>query len=53
MGRACSLLGVMMSIGTAYALFYFSNILEFLQVLIFFFIVDNILSLGVRWMLGI
>ena len=35
MGRWSSLLGVLISIGTAYALFYFSNILEFLQVLDF------------------
>ena len=39
MGRWVSLLGVLISIATAYALFYFSNILEFLQVLVFFFIV--------------
>src|SRR5512135_3574517 len=32
MGRWCSLLGVLISIVTAYALFDFSNILEFLQV---------------------
>ncbi|WP_165232522.1 sodium:solute symporter family transporter [Aquisphaera insulae] len=51
MGRWCSLLGVLMSIGTAYALFYFSNILEFLQVLIFFFIVPlfGVVILGMLW----
>jgi len=37
-GRWSSVLGVVISIGTAYALFYFSNILEYLQVLVFFFI---------------
>lgn len=51
MGRACSVLGIMMSVGTAYALFYFSNILEFLQVLIFFFIVPlfGVVILGMLW----
>jgi SSS family solute:Na+ symporter len=51
MGRWSSLLGVLMSIGTAYALFYFSNILEFLQVLIFFFIVPlfGVVILGMLW----
>ena len=51
MGRWCSLLGVLMSIGTAYALFYFSNILEFLQVLIFFFIVPlfGVVIVGMLW----
>ncbi|OJW12396.1 MAG: hypothetical protein BGO49_21330 [Planctomycetales bacterium 71-10] len=51
MGRICSVLGIMMSVGTAYALFYFSNILEFLQVLIFFFIVPlfGVVILGMLW----
>jgi SSS family solute:Na+ symporter len=51
MGRWCSVLGVLISIGTAYALFYFSNILEFLQVLIFFFIVPlfGTVILGMLW----
>ena len=51
MGRWASLLGVLISIGTAYALFYFSNILEFLQVLIFFFIVPlfGVVILGMLW----
>ncbi len=51
MGRWASLLGVLISIATAYALFYFSNILEFLQVLIFFFIVPlfGIVILGMTW----
>ncbi len=51
MGRWASLLGVIFSIGTAYALFYFSNILEFLQVLLFFFIVPlfGVIILGMLW----
>src|SRR5271157_2825792 len=51
MGRWCSLLGVLISIGTVYALFYFSNILEFLQVLIFFFIVPlfGVVIVGMLW----
>ena len=51
MGRWCSILGVMISIATAYALFYFSNILEFLQVLVFFFIVPlfGTIVLGMLW----
>lgn len=51
MGRWASLLGVLMSIGTAYALFFFSNILDFLQVLIFFFIVPlfGVVILGMLW----
>ncbi|WP_337175248.1 sodium/solute symporter [Paludisphaera sp.] len=51
MGRICSVLGILMSVGTAYALFYFSNILEFLQVLIFFFIVPlfGVVILGMLW----
>lgn len=51
MGRWASLLGVVISIGTAYMLFYFSNILEFLQVLVFFFIVPlfGVVILGMLW----
>jgi SSS family solute:Na+ symporter len=51
MGRWSSILGVLISIGTAYALFYFSNILEFLQVLVFFFIVPlfGVVILGMLW----
>ncbi|MBN1505851.1 MAG: hypothetical protein JW955_03350, partial [Sedimentisphaerales bacterium] len=51
MGRWCAILGVLISIGTAYALFYFSNILEFLQVLVFFFIVPlfGTVILGMLW----
>jgi SSS family transporter len=51
MGRWCAILGVLISIGTAYALFYFSNILECLQVLVFFFIVPlfGTVILGMLW----
>jgi len=51
MGRWASLLGVLISIGTAYTLFFFSNILEYLQVLIFFFIVPlfGVVLLGMLW----
>jgi solute:Na+ symporter, SSS family len=40
-----------MSIGTAYLLFYFGNILAFLQVLLFFFIVPlfGVVTLGMLW----
>lgn len=50
-GRWASLVGVFISIGTAYLCFYFSNILEFLQVLIFFFIVPlfGVVTLGMLW----
>jgi SSS family solute:Na+ symporter len=50
-GRWASLVGVFISIGTAYLCFYFSNILEFLQVLIFFFIVPlfGVVILGMLW----
>lgn len=51
MGRWCSILGVVVSIGAAYALLFFSNILEFLQVLVFFFIVPlfGTVILGMLW----
>jgi Na+/proline symporter len=51
MGRWCSILGVLISIGTAYMLFLFSNILEYLQVLVFFFIVPlfGAIILGMLW----
>ncbi len=51
MGRWASLLGVLISIGTAYTLFFFSNILEYLQVLIFFFIVPlfGVVLFGMLW----
>jgi hypothetical protein len=39
MGRLCALVGVGVSIGTAYALFYFSNVLEFFQALGMFFLI--------------
>src|SRR5512143_1829455 len=51
MGRWCSILGVLISIAAAYALLWFSNILEFLQVLVFFFIVPlfGTVILGMLW----
>ena len=51
MGRWCSILGVLLSIATAYSLFLFSNILEYLQVLIFFFIVPlfGVVITGMLW----
>ncbi len=51
MGRWAALLGVLISIGTAYLCFYFTNILDFLQVLIFFFIVPlfGVVILGMLW----
>jgi len=51
MGRWSSLVGVLISIGTAYLLFLFSNILEYLQVLVFFFIVPlfGTVILGMLW----
>jgi len=51
MGRWCSIIGVLLSIATAYFLFWFSNILDFLQVLIFFFIVPlfGVVILGMLW----
>jgi SSS family solute:Na+ symporter len=51
MGRWCSILGVLLSILTAYALFLFSNILEYLQVLVFFFIVPlfGAIIVGMLW----
>ncbi len=51
MGRWCSILGVLVSIAAAYALLWFSNILEFLQVLVFFFIVPlfGTVILGMLW----
>jgi SSS family solute:Na+ symporter len=51
MGRWASLLGVLISIGTAYALFWFTNIIAFLQVLVFFFIVPlfGVVLLGMLW----
>jgi len=51
MGRGSSLVGVLLSIGTAYALFWFTNIIAFLQVLVFFFIVPlfGVVLLGMLW----
>ncbi len=50
-GRWASVIGVIVSIGAAYALLWFSNILEFLQVLVFFFIVPlfGTVILGMLW----
>lgn len=51
MGRWSSLVGIILSIGTAYTLRYFTNILDYLQVLIFFFIVPlfGTVVLGMLW----
>jgi SSS family solute:Na+ symporter len=51
MGRWCSVLGVIFSIGTAYLLFYFSNILEFFQALGMFFLLPlfGVIILGMMW----
>jgi SSS family solute:Na+ symporter len=51
MGRVCSVLGVLFSIGTAYMCFAFSNILEYLQVLVSFFIVPlfGTVVIGMLW----
>ncbi len=51
MGRWCSIGGVLLSIGTAYLLFWFGNILAFLQVLVFFFIVPlfGVVIVGMLW----
>lgn len=50
-GRWCSILGVLLSIATAYSLFWFSNILDYLQVLLFFFIVPlfGVVIVGMLW----
>ncbi|MGB9601922.1 MAG: sodium:solute symporter family transporter, partial [Limisphaerales bacterium] len=50
-GRWTSIIGVLISIAAAYALLWFSNILEFLQVLVFFFIVPlfGTIILGMLW----
>jgi SSS family solute:Na+ symporter len=51
MGRWCSVVGVLVSIAAAYSLLWFSNILDFLQVLVFFFIVPlfGTVILGMLW----
>jgi SSS family solute:Na+ symporter len=50
-GRWTSIIGVVISIAAAYILLWFSNILEFLQVLVFFFIVPlfGTVILGMLW----
>jgi solute:Na+ symporter, SSS family len=50
-GRIGSVVGVLLSIATAYSVFWFSNILEYLQVLVFFFIVPlfGVVILGMLW----
>ena len=51
MGRWCSIIGVLVAIGTAYAAMLFSNILVYLQVLVMFFIVPlfGAVILGMLW----
>jgi SSS family solute:Na+ symporter len=51
MGRWCTLLGVFISIGTAYLVMYFSSILIYVQVLVTFFIVPlfGTVILGMLW----
>jgi solute:Na+ symporter, SSS family len=51
MGRWSSVIGVLVSIAAAYSLLWFSNILDFLQVLVFFFIVPlfGTVILGMLW----
>jgi SSS family solute:Na+ symporter len=51
MGRWSSLVGVLLSIGTAETLFWFANILDYLQVLITFFIVPlfGVVIVGMLW----
>ncbi len=51
MGRWCSILGVLLSIGTAYLCFMFSNIMEYLQVLVLLFIVPlfGTVIMGMLW----
>ena len=51
MGRWCSIVGVIIGIGTAYAAMLFSNILVYLQVLILFFIVPlfGVVIMGMLW----
>ncbi len=51
MGRWCSILGVLLSIGTAYLCFMFSNIMEYLQVLVLLFIVPlfGTVIMGLLW----
>ncbi len=51
MGRWCSVIGVFIAIGTAYAAMLFSNILIYLQVLVMFFIVPlfGAVIVGMLW----
>ena len=51
MGRWCTLLGVFISIGTAYLVMFFSSILIYVQVLVTFFIVPlfGTVILGMLW----
>ena len=51
MGRWCSIIGVIIGIGTAYAAMLFSNILVYLQVLVLFFIVPlfGVVIMGMLW----
>lgn len=51
MGRWCSIIGVVIGIGTAYAAMLFSNILAYLQVLVIFFIVPlfGVVIMGMLW----
>jgi len=51
MGRACALLGVLVSIGTAYLVQQFSNIIEYAQVIFIFGIVPQFgtIILGMLW----
>jgi SSS family solute:Na+ symporter len=51
MGRWCSIIGVIIAIGTAYAAMLFSNILVYLQVLVLFFIVPlfAVVLMGMLW----
>ncbi len=51
MGRWCSIIGVIVGIGTAYAAMLFSNILVYLQVLVLFFIVPlfGVVIMGMLW----
>ena len=51
MGRWCALLGVFVSIGTAYLVMYFSNIIAYAQMLFGFFIVPmfGTVIIGMLW----
>ena len=50
-GRWCSIIGVLLSIAAAYAVFFFQNILDYLQVLLTFFIVPlfAVVIIGMLW----